>query len=132
MTATEPNDDDRKERIGSSTRRTFLGAAAAALSLPVVGRASASSPPVASATREDSYSDVQFTPVAGDLMDLEVQPELQAGEISVGGFRDRGASGVSLRWRMDAFEVGTSLDADRARELADRLYTAADVAEGER
>jgi hypothetical protein len=53
------------------------------------------------------------------------------GPLDVEGVHEEnGWSGVGLRWRSGPIEIGTSLDPDRARDLAARLVVAADAAEG--
>jgi len=85
-------------------------------------------------TDDDSYHNYSLDSVEGKLMDVNVQSPLGDGALSVGAVHtgeEGGESHVRLRFEGETVSAGTSFNADRARDLADRLRVAADAAEGD-
>lgn len=116
-------------------RRQFLGAAAAAASLPAV--AEGDDPDldeIIEGGRESddgTYQDADCGSVPGSLTRIGVGAEMNDGPISVTGYRDGDNTEVAIQWSSGAVSVGTGIAPDDARELADRLRVAAAFADGE-
>lgn len=135
----EPSDDsstdhEQQREIGIP-RRGFLGAAAGLAALPA---AASAEPAEASGVIEDvstcydgTYTAADCGSVQGSLNNVHIGADMNDGPLTVKGIHEEGGwSGVGLRWTSGPIEVGTNLDPEDARDLADRLRVAADVAEG--
>jgi len=135
------NDNDSPEQESSgTTRRRFLGAAAAAAGLAgFTGTSAATESPTPNSVIENQYGadDGPYTvtecgAVPGELGTVQVGTDMADGPVEVTGvYEPDGWSGVSLSFTTDAVDVSTGLNADDARELADRLIIAAEAAEGQ-
>lgn len=117
------------------SRRTFLGTAAALAALIVGGAAeSADASEIVedrTVTDDGTYSVTECGSVPSSLAEVDVGGGFHDGAVEVQGiWEPEGWSGVGVDWTAGPVRVGTGLEPDEARELADRLRVAADAAEG--